>query len=151
MKGKRREKNSSLKKYIVAARYAGMELEQYLKEVMSVSARQRQKLFFSRGVYVNGSSAAFNMCGGSITGNTAAQDGGGVYVENGKFKMTAGTIGGGCSENAVMRQAHDLIGTGQKRCVTVNMSNDVAEEEGMVCGGQMKVFLADVESIDNGQ
>lgn len=57
MKGKRREKNSSLKKYIVAARYDGMELEQYLKEVMSVSARQRQKLFFSRGVYVNGSSA----------------------------------------------------------------------------------------------
>ena len=54
MKGKRREKNSSLKKYIVAARYDGMELEQYLKEVMSVSARQRQKLFFSRGVYVNG-------------------------------------------------------------------------------------------------
>ena len=38
MKGKRREKNSSLKKYIVAARYDGMELEQYLKEVMSVSA-----------------------------------------------------------------------------------------------------------------
>ena len=33
MKGKRREKNSSLKKYIVAARYDGMELEQYLKEV----------------------------------------------------------------------------------------------------------------------
>ena len=56
-KGKGREKNSSLKKYIVAARYDGMELEEYLKEVMSVSARQRQKLFFSRGVYVNGSSA----------------------------------------------------------------------------------------------
>ena len=57
MHRKRREKNSSLKKYIVADRYDGMELERYLKEVMAVSARQRQKLFFSRGVYVNGSSA----------------------------------------------------------------------------------------------
>ena len=57
MNNKRKERNSSLKKYIVAERYAGMTLERYLKEVMSVSARQRQKLFFSKGVYVNGSSA----------------------------------------------------------------------------------------------
>ena len=57
MNSRRKEKNSSLKKYIVAERYAGMTLEGYLKEVMSVSARQRQKLFFSRGVYVNGGSA----------------------------------------------------------------------------------------------
>ena len=47
-------------------------------------------------------------------------------------------------ENAVMRDAYNLIGTGQKRCVTVDMSNDVAEEEGMVCGGQIKVLIEDV-------
>ena len=54
MQKKTRAKNSSLKKYIVADRYDGMALEEYLKTVMEVSARQRQKLFFSRGVYVNG-------------------------------------------------------------------------------------------------
>ena len=26
----------------------------------------------------------------------------------------------------------------------VDMSNDIAEEEGMVCGGEMKVLIADV-------
>ena len=57
MQKKSRAKNSSLKKYIVADRYDGMPLEEYLKNVMEVSARQRQKLFFSRGVYVNGVSA----------------------------------------------------------------------------------------------
>ena len=57
MQKKAKAKNSSLKKYIVADRYAGMILEEYLKNVMEVSARQRQKLFFSRGVYVNGVSA----------------------------------------------------------------------------------------------
>lgn len=57
MQKKGKAKNSSLKKYIVADRYDGMALEEYLKTVMEVSARQRQKLFFSRGVYVNGVSA----------------------------------------------------------------------------------------------
>lgn len=51
------ERNSSLKKYIVADRYEGMLLEDYLKAVMEVSSRQRQKLFFSKGVYVNGVAA----------------------------------------------------------------------------------------------
>lgn len=55
--GKKQGKNSSLKKYIVAERYGGMVLADYLKEVMGVSARQRQKLFFAKGVYVNGSAA----------------------------------------------------------------------------------------------
>ena len=57
---------------------------------------------------------------------------------------TAGTIGGGCSESAVMRQAYYLIGTGEHKCVTIDMSNDIAAQEGMVCGGQMKVLLADL-------
>lgn len=56
----------------------------------------------------------------------------------------AGTIGGGCSENAVLMDAYRIIGTGAKRCVTIDMSNDVAEEEGMVCGGQMKVMIEDI-------
>ena len=55
-----------------------------------------------------------------------------------------GTIGGGCSESAVLRQAYYLIGTGESRCVTIDMSNDVAEKEGMVCGGEMTVMLADL-------
>ena len=54
---------------------------------------------------------------------------------------TVGTIGGGCSEHAVLMEAHRLIGTNQCRCIQVDMGNDVAEDEGMVCGGQMKVLI----------
>lgn len=59
--------------------------------------------------------------------------------------QTAGTIGGGCSEHAVLMEAQRLIGTGKQKSVTVDMSNDLAEEEGMVCGGQMKVLIADIK------
>ena len=50
---------------------------------------------------------------------------------------TFGTIGGGCSENAVILQARQLIGSGGTKVVEVDMTNDMAAEEGMVCGGTM--------------
>lgn len=55
-----------------------------------------------------------------------------------------GSIGGGCGESAAMLEAFDLLGSGKRKYITVDMSNDVAEEEGMVCGGQMKIFIADL-------
>lgn len=58
--------------------------------------------------------------------------------------QTVGTIGGGCSEHSVMMSAYNLIGTGGRRCITVDMSNDVAADEGMVCGGQMRVLVEDI-------
>ena len=54
---------------------------------------------------------------------------------------TVGTIGGGCGEHAALMQARRLLGTDQCRCIQVDMSNDVAEEEGMVCGGRMTVLV----------
>lgn len=75
-------------------------------------------------------------------GSTPVKSGAMMSVDR-NFR-TVGTIGGGCSENAVLMDAYRLIGTGERRCVTVDMSNDVAEEEGMVCGGQMKVLIEDV-------
>jgi xanthine dehydrogenase accessory factor len=57
---------------------------------------------------------------------------------------TVGTIGGGCGESAVLTEARRLLGTGTSRSVTVDMSNDVAAEEGMVCGGKMKVLIEDI-------
>ena len=46
------------------------------------------------GVYKSGSNSSFNMYGGSITGNTANSYGGGVYVDGGGFTMSGGAIGG---------------------------------------------------------
>ena len=54
-----------------------------------------------------------------------------------------GSIGGGCSEAAVMRDAIALIGTGTYKIVDIDLTGEVAEDEGMVCGGIMKVLVED--------
>ena len=56
----------------------------------------------------------------------------------------AGTIGGGCGENQAILAARRLIGTGKSQVVTVDMTNDVAAMEGMVCGGTMDVLIEDL-------
>lgn len=76
------------------------------------------------------------------SGSTPVKSGAYMAVDSNTQSM--GTIGGGCSESAVLRQAYYLIGTGKQKSVTIDMSNDVAAQEGMVCGGQMKVLLADL-------
>ena len=75
-------------------------------------------------------------------GSTPVKSGAMMAVD--RLGRTAGTIGGGCSEAAVLTDARRIIGTGQRRSVTVDMSNDIAAEEGMVCGGRMKVLIEDV-------
>ena len=54
-----------------------------------------------------------------------------------------GSIGGGCSESAVTWDAVRLIGTGRYRVVDIDLTGDVAESDGMVCGGTMKVLIED--------
>jgi xanthine dehydrogenase accessory factor len=68
----------------------------------------------------------------------------GSYMAVTDYMKQLGTIGGGCGESAVLHDAVSLIGTGERKVVTVNMSNDVASEEGMVCGGSMKVLIEDI-------
>ncbi len=52
-----------------------------------------------------------------------------------------GTVGGGCGEHEIIKHALDVLRTGTPRLANLDMSNDVAEEEGMVCGGRMKVWI----------
>ena len=52
-----------------------------------------------------------------------------------------GTVGGGCGEHEILKYALETLRTGQARLVELDMSNDVAEEEGMVCGGRMWVWI----------
>lgn len=63
-----------------------------------------------------------------------------VVFSNGRI---IGSIGGGCSEGAVIQNAMDIIGTGKYEVQTIDMTGDVAEDEGMVCGGVMKVLIED--------
>ena len=59
------------------------------------------------------------------------------------YGKITGSIGGGCSEGAVIRDARGIIGTGGYLIKTVDMTGDTAEDEGMVCGGIMQVLIED--------
>lgn len=64
-----------------------------------------------------------------------------IIWQNGK---TLGSIGGGCSEGEVILAARDLIEEveeGSFMTMQVDMTGDVAEDEGMVCGGIMNVLI----------
>lgn len=62
-----------------------------------------------------------------------------IVYPYGKIK---GSIGGGCSEAAVIEKAREIIGTKSYQLETIDMSN-VAESEGMVCGGVIEVLIED--------
>ncbi len=54
---------------------------------------------------------------------------------------TLGSIGGGCSEGEVITAARSLIHSGGCQVVHVDMTGQVAEDDGMVCGGVMDVLV----------
>jgi xanthine dehydrogenase accessory factor len=56
-----------------------------------------------------------------------------------------GSIGGGCSEAAVIDDARQILGTSGYKLQTVDLTGDSAEDEGMVCGGVMDVLIEDYQ------
>lgn len=56
---------------------------------------------------------------------------------------TVGTVGGGCAEADMMQSALRMLRSGdtQPQVIRVNMTNQDAEDEGMVCGGIQDLFL----------
>ncbi len=56
-----------------------------------------------------------------------------------------GTIGGGCYEHDAFWKAREALGTRRSRLVHYELSDDMAEESGLICGGQMDVFIEPIE------
>jgi xanthine dehydrogenase accessory factor len=54
---------------------------------------------------------------------------------------TIGTIGGGCYENESVLKARDAIATGKPALVKYDLNDDFVEESGLICGGQMEVYI----------
>ena len=54
---------------------------------------------------------------------------------------TVGTIGGGCGEAEGRREALNAIASYTSKIYHLNMTADMAQEEGMVCGGIMELFI----------
>lgn len=73
------------------------------------------------------------------TGSTPVHTGAMMTVD--ALARTAGTVGGGCGEQEIIRAALGVLRTGRAALATVDMRGDIAEEEGMVCGGTMDVWI----------
>jgi xanthine dehydrogenase accessory factor len=58
---------------------------------------------------------------------------------------TVGTIGGGCYENDAFGKARLAIEDRQPRLVHYELSDDFAQETGLICGGQMDVYIEPIE------
>jgi xanthine dehydrogenase accessory factor len=64
-----------------------------------------------------------------------------VYADG----RTVGTIGGGCYENDAFWKAREAIKARRPQTVKYELTDDFAEESGLICGGQMDVFIEPVE------
>lgn len=65
-----------------------------------------------------------------------------VYADG----RTVGTIGGGCYENDAFWKAREAIKARKPVNVRFELNDDFAQETGLVCGGQMEVFIEPVEA-----
>jgi xanthine dehydrogenase accessory factor len=54
---------------------------------------------------------------------------------------TVGTIGGGCYENDAILRARSAIADGRSAVVKYDLNDDFAQENGLICGGQMEVHV----------
>ncbi len=59
---------------------------------------------------------------------------------------TVGTIGGGCYENDAFWKAKESITSRKPALVKYDLNDDFAQENGLVCGGQMQVYIEPLEA-----
>src|SRR5580700_6907333 len=55
-----------------------------------------------------------------------------------------GTIGGGCVEAEVWNAAREVIETERPRHLTFSLGQDAAYDNGLICGGQLNIFVEPV-------
>jgi xanthine dehydrogenase accessory factor len=79
----------------------------------------------------------------SSTGSTPQRVGAKMLVY--RDGRTVGTIGGGCYENDAFWKARETIASRRPLNVKYELTDDIAEESGLICGGQMEIFIEPVE------
>lgn len=58
----------------------------------------------------------------------------------------AGSVSGGCVETAVFEEAQDVLKTGKPKLLRYGITDEMAWDVGLACGGTIEVF---VEPVDN--
>ena len=56
-----------------------------------------------------------------------------------------GSVSGGCIEGAVISEANEVIETGQGKLLSFGVTNEMAWEVGLACGGQIEIYLEKLE------
>jgi xanthine dehydrogenase accessory factor len=79
----------------------------------------------------------------STTGSTPQRVGAKMLVYS--DGRTVGTIGGGCYENDAFWKAREAIAQRKPQLVRYELTDDFAQETGLVCGGQMEVYIEPIE------
>jgi xanthine dehydrogenase accessory factor len=64
-----------------------------------------------------------------------------VYADG----RSVGTIGGGCYENDAAGKARTAIAERKPKLVHYELDDDFAQESGLICGGQMDVYIEPIE------
>src|SRR5579864_778385 len=79
----------------------------------------------------------------STTGSTPQRVGAKMLVyDDGRV---VGTIGGGCYENDAFWKAREAITRRRPQLIHYELTDDVAQESGLICGGQMDVYIEPIE------
>jgi len=79
----------------------------------------------------------------STTGSTPQRVGAKMLVfPDGRM---VGTIGGGCYENDAFWKAREAITTRKPQLLHYELDDDFAQETGLICGGQMSVYIEPIE------
>lgn len=78
----------------------------------------------------------------SSSGSTPVKSGSMMAVD--KLGRGYGTVGGGCGEAEAISRARRIVGTGENAVIDLDMTNEVAAENGMVCGGRMRILITDI-------
>lgn len=66
-----------------------------------------------------------------------------AITEKGDF---TGSVSGGCIEGAVIQAALESLETGQSRLLEYGVSNEMAWEVGLACGGRVQVFVEPISA-----
>src|SRR5713101_5798836 len=61
----------------------------------------------------------------------------------------AGTLGGGCVEAEVKRRALRLIDQGQAELLTFQLDDNYGWDDGLICGGRMKMLVDPLRPADD--
>jgi len=69
-----------------------------------------------------------------------------AIADNGDF---SGSVSGGCIEGAVIGTALEVIESGEPRTLEFGVTNEMAWEVGLACGGRVHLFVEPVvEPVD---